>query len=203
LLPAGFWSDERLIIGSWEIRNCGLMLFRALMARMRRRTTGAKISMGHSATSNDEMKISFQKYPGLVPLVSRLLATTIPKPMDDPSFETKMSWNLSISTERVFPALELIGSKLSSSSAHDESTLRGLVLAHTKNPVWGIRDHSARVFAALVDLSEILPTVREICNSASLSLSENHIHGSVLCVRYLLERLWAAPIGYWRGTYRV
>jgi hypothetical protein len=190
-----------LILGSWEIRNCGLMLFRALMTRMRRRTTGAKIRMGHAATSNDDMKISFQKYPGLVPLVSRLLDTIIQKPMDDPSFETKMSWELSISTERVFPALELIGSKLPSSSAHDESTLRRLVLAHTKNPVWGIRDHSARVFASLVDLSEILTTVRDIGNLASPSLSENHIHGRILCVRYLLGRLWDAPIGYWRGTY--
>ena len=177
------------------------MLFRALMIRMCRPTTGAKISLSGPVTPKDRQKIYFHKYPNLIPLLSRLLETPVPKGMAESSFDNKaMSWELSISTERVFPALELIGNKISTSKSEDDAKLRELTFSQTGNPVWGIRDHAARVYATLVGRREIVDSVLELSDLGSSILTENQVHGRILCIRYLFQKLWASPPGYWRDS---
>lgn len=178
------------------------MLFRALMNRMSRRIAGTKVSTGSSfSNTTGRSNISFEKYPALIPLLSRLLETPVPKRVAEASSDEPTSWDLSISTERVFPALELIGNKNASSASGDDPELRRLVLPHTGNPVWGITDHAARVYASLVSTGDILSTTRELAEEDHSALSENQLHGKVLCVRYLLQRLWSSPPGYWRGKH--
>lgn len=177
------------------------MLFRALMTRMCRRTTGTKNSATGPATPKDREKIYFHKYPNLIPLLSRLLETPVPKAMAEPSFDTKaVSWELTISTERVFPALELIGNKITTSKTDDDEKLRLLTLGQIGNPVWGIRDHAARVYASLVQINEITDTALKLSDAGSTALAENQVHGRILCIRYLFQKLWASPPGYWRDS---
>ncbi|KAL1953304.1 hypothetical protein VTO42DRAFT_3034 [Malbranchea cinnamomea] len=184
----------------WAIRNCGLMLYRSLMTRMCRPTTGARVSLTGPVTFKDRQKIYFHKYPNLIPLLSGLLGTPVPRPKPGQTFDSKaMAWELSITTERVFPALELIGNKISSAS-EDDSKLRQLTFGQTGNPVWGIRDHAARVYASLVSRKDVLDTALQLSDVGSSVFSENQVHGRILCIRYLLQRLWASPLGYWRGS---
>ena len=176
------------------------MLFRALMTRMNRRTSGTRVSASESSSkTTGHANISFEKYPALLPLLSRLLQTPAPKAVTEPSSVNSSSWDLAMSTEHVFPALELIGNKNASSASNDDPELRRLVFGHTGSPVWGIRDHAARVYASLVSRSDVLSATRELADEGHLALSENQAHGRVLCVRYLLQELWSSPPGYWRG----
>ncbi|OJD11200.1 hypothetical protein AJ78_07986 [Emergomyces pasteurianus Ep9510] len=178
----------------WAIRNCGLMLFKALMNRMCRFKAGCSAGLGGNSGSEPGSRIIFQKYPGLIDLLVQLLQDPIQKEKQEASAQ---SWELSIKTERVFPALELIGDKVPSLSGKEEILLKTLVVDQLQSPVWGIREHSARVYASLLRHEEILATVCQLSLASHKPRRQNQIHGTVLCIRYSLQRLWASASGYW------
>jgi hypothetical protein len=96
--------------------------------------------------SESGSRIPFQRYPGLIDLLSGLLAS---------SGENNTAQTMT-ATERVFPALELIGEKVPSFSEGDDRMLSNLVLHHSRSPVWAIREHAARVYASLLNLPDVL-----------------------------------------------
>ncbi|ODH48059.1 hypothetical protein GX48_05824 [Paracoccidioides brasiliensis] len=195
VMPCLMISAECLRSKIWAIRNCGLMLFKALINRMCRFKAGYSAGLGGSSGSELGSRIVFQKYPGLVELLAQLLQDPIPnEKLDNPNGQF---WEISITTERVFPALELIGEKVPSFSGEEEKLLRDLVCEQFRSPVWGIREHSARIYASLLRHDEILPTVCELSTVPHSSVSQNHIHGTVLCIRYSLQRLWVSSSRYW------
>ncbi|EEP81370.1 predicted protein [Uncinocarpus reesii 1704] len=142
--------------------------------------------------------IPFGKYHGLVPLLSGLL-DAVP---DAPGYGAKASgtWDLSILTERVFPALELIGNKAPSRPSSDDAILRKLAESQFANPVWGIRDHAARTYVSLIKRADLLQTAQGFSTPELPVQPPNQIHGTLLCIKYLIERLLASPSGYWRGN---
>ncbi|GAD96200.1 HEAT repeat protein [Paecilomyces variotii No. 5] len=181
-------SSECISSQIWAIRNCGLMLFRALLIRMCRSVTGVGLGFGGVSGSESGSRIPFQRYPGLIDLLCGLLT---------PAREGS-DGKVTTVTERVFPALELIGEKVPSVSGDEDHGLRELVLYHTKSPVWAIREHAARVYASLLKLPEITNELGILLND-NASSRQNCLHGKALCLRFGLQRLELSLLGYWNG----
>ncbi|KAL1847167.1 hypothetical protein Plec18170_008731 [Paecilomyces lecythidis] len=179
-------SSECISSQIWAIRNCGLMLFRALLIRMCRSVTGVGLGFGGISGSESGSRIPFQRYPGLVDLLCGLLT---------PAGEGN-DGKVTTVTERVFPALELIGEKVPSVSGDEDHELKELVLYHTKSPVWAIREHAARVYASLLKLPEITNELGILLKN-NTSSSQNYLHGKALCLRFGLQRLESSLLGYW------
>ncbi|KAJ5742420.1 uncharacterized protein N7511_011439 [Penicillium nucicola] len=181
-------SAERLGSPIWALRNSGLMLFRALLTKMCRAIPGAGPGFGGSSGSEPGSRIAFPKYPGLLELLSGLLTTT----------QGEAAEGTEIITERVFPALELVGDKVPSNDGTDEM-LRDLVIAHLSSPVWGVREHAARVYASLLSRTNIPQTLRELVALPS-NITENYVHGVAMCVRYALRRYAASTDAFWTSN---
>ncbi|KAL2863435.1 THADA/TRM732 family protein [Aspergillus lucknowensis] len=181
-------SAERMGSPIWALRNAGLMLFRALMNRMCRNDFHR---FGGKSGSEPGARISFQKYPGLVHLLSNLLAPP-------ESTDKAEQGDTAMVTERVFPALELIAEKIPNSADTDDAMLLGLIREHLKSPVWGIREHAARVYASLLERSNILKDIRTLL-SARDDETQNYLHGKSLCIRYALRRFAFSPSAFWNG----
>lgn len=179
----------------WNLRNSGLMLFRALMTRMFRLIPGARFGFGGETGAEPGARITFGKYPGLVQLLSKLLSPTENSgEAEGPSSD--------IVTERVFPALELIGEKVPiSGQVDDDPLLRRLVLHQLKSTVWGIREHAARVYASLLNRSDILQGIQELLDFDRQDKTQNHLHGKALGVRYALRRYAFSSRINWNGMW--
>ncbi|KAJ9265996.1 hypothetical protein DTO212C5_6557 [Paecilomyces variotii] len=186
IMPALRISAECISSQIWAIRNCGLMLFRALLIRMCRSVTGVGLGFGGVSGSESGSRIPFQRYPGLINLLSGLLT---------PEGEGS-DGKATTATERVFPALELIGEKVPSISGDEDRGLRSLVLYHAKSPVWAIREHASRVYASLLKLPEV-PSELGILLESNESSGQNYIHGKALCIRFALQRLELSLLGHW------
>jgi len=177
------------------------MLFRALMNRMSRLTAGSALGFGGTWGSEAGLRISFEKYPDLLSLLSQLLQSPAFAETGKDTAHESQTREFSITTERVFPALQLIGEKIPSLSGQYGQVLRELVYRHFHSPVWGIREQAARIYASLLNYSEILSTVGNLSNSETLIVDQNHLHGIILCIRYALQRIWASYDRCWRGEY--
>ncbi|OKL63320.1 hypothetical protein UA08_01801 [Talaromyces atroroseus] len=177
----------------WAIRNCGLMLFHALMNRMCKRTPGTRFGFSGASGTESNMTIPFQKYTGLTQLMAELLASA-----DEARYSSndEKGTLTSAETEKVFPALEILAEKIPSTVDDDDALLRDLVLVHVKSTIWAVRDHSARVYASLLRSDEILSSTNALLDGNVTRLSQIHIHGKLLCIRYALLRIWHSD--YWR-----
>ncbi|KAF3482664.1 uncharacterized protein GIQ15_01988 [Arthroderma uncinatum] len=194
LMPALSISAECLGSEIWAIRNCGLMLFRSLVQRMCRRTNGVSHGFGLSTDPEPKQLIPFQRFPGLIPLLAGLLEKGAPNAVA-PTSDRSLSWELSIITERVFPALELIGNKFPSPSSSEDQRILELIAWQFESPAWGVRDHAARTYATLIERDDILSAALELSMVDSPMLDQNifinferHV-SSPLTLRELVEIL--------------
>ncbi|OJJ31583.1 hypothetical protein ASPWEDRAFT_697288 [Aspergillus wentii DTO 134E9] len=185
-------SADRMGSPIWALRNSGLMLFRALLTRMCRDIPGASLGFGGSSGSEPGARIPFQRYSGLLQLLSGLLRPS-------QSGQNSEDGGIALVTERVFPALELIGEKIPSVSGDEDIMLRELVQEHLKSSVWGIREHAARVYASLLNRSEILKEVQTLLDVDRDVKTQNFVHGKALCVRYALRRFASSPPLHWNN----
>ncbi|KAJ5550352.1 Armadillo-like helical [Penicillium sp. DV-2018c] len=183
-------SAERLGSPIWALRNSGLMLFRALLTKMCRVIPGAGPGFGGNSGSEPGSRITFAKYPGLLELLSGLLAKT----------EGEAAEGTEIITERVFPALELVGDKLPSLDDSTDEMLRELVIQHLGSPVWGVREHAARVFASLLNRQSIPQALMDLVQLLPSRPTENYVHGVALCVRYALRRYSFTTDEFWTSN---
>jgi hypothetical protein len=184
-------SADRLGSPIWALRNSGLMLFRALLTKMCRVILGAGPGFGGISGSEPGARITFPKYPGLLELLSRLLSTT----------QGEAAEGTDIITERIFPALELVGDKVPSLDDSTDEMLRKLVLQHIGSPVWGVREHAARVYASLLTRHRIPDALRALAVLPP-KVTENYVHGVALTVRYALRRYAATTDDFWMGEYK-
>ncbi|RAK96233.1 THADA/TRM732 family protein [Aspergillus ibericus CBS 121593] len=188
IMPALRLSAERLGSPIWALRNSGLMLFRALLTRMCR--TGTGLGFGGISGSEPGARVSFQKYPGLFELLPTLLS---PSEKSDNASESD---NARV-TERVFPALELIAEKVPNVTGVDDEALRGLVREQFKSPVWGIREHAARVYASLLSRSDVLASIKALLDVQRDTMTQDYLHGEALCIKYSLRRFASSSFSFW------
>lgn len=150
---------------AWAVRNCGLMLFRAVIDRL----------LGTSDTHLDGDRstislIPFSRHPELLRTVLNLL---------DASSIVDSNVN-----EGVFPALQLLqGMEI---PPHQQSSVETAVFALTRSLSWHIRDKAARVYAAICGIEEGPTRIRQTL-TAGLS-STNATHGALLSLKYLFVR---------------
>ncbi|KAL5361084.1 putative death-receptor fusion protein-domain-containing protein [Aspergillus floccosus] len=181
-------SAEQIGSPIWDLRNSGMMLFRALLTRMCR--TGTGLGFGGVSGSEPGGRVSFGKYPGLIELLSGLLTSK--------ERNNAEHGDHAIITERAFPALELLAEKVPNAYLIDDDMLRGLVLEQLKSPVWGMREHAARVYASLMNPTNILQNVQELLDIDQDSKSQDYLHGKALAIKYALRRLSMAYFALWK-----
>lgn len=158
------------------------MLFRVLMTRMCRLLPGTTYGFSGPSGSDAGMRISFQKYPELEQLLYDLL-----KLADQDRHSQKDS--AASETEKVFPVLEILAEKIPSLD-DDDVQMRELVLQQVKSTIWAVRDHGARVYASLLRPGQILESVQPLLKVDGDIMSQNPLHGRILCIRFSLRRVW-------------
>jgi hypothetical protein len=162
-------SGHSLRSQSWAIRNCGLMLFRALIDRLIGSTDSQNLDDdGEVKTA----RISYNDYPKLLEIVIGLLT---------PDLESSVSTEAAL--ESVFPALKII--QRMPPPAQQQKSIRALVFKLCESPHWHVRDMAARTFAILVNNAELIPVLKETLPHTLAR--QNHVHGRLLCISYLIE----------------
>jgi hypothetical protein len=162
----------------WAIRNCGLMLFRALIDRL----LGSHETQNWTAPPGEDPdkkrkapKLSWESYPTLQKVILELLAS----PVAD--IHTG-----NLSSEIVFPALKLIQSVPPPESMKQQ--VKQKVLIHSGSAHWHVRDMAARAYAALYSPADVFGTAFAGLFYDIEDKPTNEMHGKLLCAKYMLEK---------------
>lgn len=154
---------------SWAIRNCGLMLFRALIDRL----------LGSSTTQNwketDRLKItrlSYAKYPNLLDIIVQLLT-----PRQQELTNTAL--------EGVFPAFQIL--HRARPPADRRAEIQQLVFSLTASSHWHVRDMAARTLAALLGPEERVEWILALIEMPFAR--QNALHGVLSSVKYLVKEM--------------
>lgn len=156
----------------WAVRNCGLMLFRAVIDRL----LGTDQShFDHEGAA--QTLISIHQHPQLIDVILDLLANS-----------NSGQSGLSTGFEGVFPALQLL--------QHIQVPLVRLdvvkqaVESLTANASWHIRDKAARSLATLAASDEPAMALQSIRNLVLSSKNDrNALHGALLTSLHFISRL--------------
>ncbi|KAI9888322.1 MAG: hypothetical protein M1814_000575 [Vezdaea aestivalis] len=154
----------------WAIRNCGSMLFRTVVDQL----FGTNIAQ----ECNDPLflrpavRISYDSHPELLLVLEEIL---------DNNSTAKFT-----NQEAVILALEVL--YRSGSSAADQRDLRRKVRPYQGDRVWHVRVLAARTLCVLCDEAELVKEFVTAMNSQTLS--QNRLHGELLCARELISRFF-------------
>ena len=155
---------------SWAIRNCGLMLFRAVIDRL------LGTSESHLEDDNVSMKsISLQHHPELLDVVLNMLRSS----------SEAMTDIVRTNHEGVFPALQLLR-HVRIPEARRAKT-RDIVFALTASSSWHVRQQAARTYAAVCGIDATSADIQQLL----LYDAPNHnsMHGALLCAKHLIPRM--------------
>lgn len=158
----------------WAIRNCGLLLLRSLIDSLfGTNDNKTEIEAGWDGKS---IKISYERYPTLPDLLVKLLGAKIdPRTNGQPVISA---------VESVFPALDIVR-RAGPPSAHRNQIYK-LVMKHLGSNVWNVREMAAHAICVLVPCGEWAASTKALLTIKAPST--NLRHGSLLAVRFILER---------------
>lgn len=146
------------------------MLFRALIDRL--------LGTNDAYDEDDaptQAALSHLEIPNLMNVIIRLLS---------PEISAHGLQASSKGTEAVFPALQLLQRAMPPADRLPE--VMKAVLQLTESPQWHVRDKAARTYALLAQFRE---PPREIERSlVPTSSSQNSLHGSLLCAKYIFQK---------------
>ncbi|RPB02063.1 hypothetical protein L873DRAFT_1841950 [Choiromyces venosus 120613-1] len=148
----------------WAIRNCGIMLFTALVNRL----------FGKRMTGTVEIKDFLERYPGVASVLLRSLN-------EESGIE---------GVEQLYPALSLIA-KLEPSEGFDVRTIEPAVKKCLSSRVWKIREMAARSYSTLVGTRQAIEVIDKLLRDAVQSRKQNFVHGRLCAVKALLDRTGA------------
>jgi Putative death-receptor fusion protein (DUF2428) len=167
-------AGECLSSTTWAIRNCGLMLFRALFERLLGSSEQNDLPKGVESVMS---RMSWAAIPGLENAMFELLDKPLTY-IDAPA----------ASLESVFPALNML-QKIPPPNDKRGKTLdmitRLLQSSHSH-----IRNMAARTYSALIQKENLMTIVIELLEGCKGLEDQNKVHGHLTCVQYLCNRLF-------------
>ncbi|KAH9827697.1 putative death-receptor fusion protein (DUF2428) [Teratosphaeria destructans] len=163
-------AADALRSDAWAVRNCGLMLFRAVIDRLLG-TSDAHLEDGKSF----QKKLSPEQHPQLLGIVLGILSS----PAGEPTTLQQAH------QEGVFPALQLLQRLAIPTERLTE--VRQSVNALMASSSWHIRDRAARTYSSFVSEDDTIPEIREILQNTACN--QNVLHGALLAARYILRTL--------------
>ncbi|QIX00849.1 hypothetical protein AMS68_006366 [Peltaster fructicola] len=149
---------------AWAIRNCGLMLFRAVIDRL----LGTNDSYEEDTKAKNVM--DFRQRRTLLDQVLSLLPTE----------------KHDVVLEGVFPALQLLQHSILPEDRRVE--VESIVTTLLENRSWHIRDKAARTLVALIPEQALFAkSIARLNEHKSIVSSHNMLHGVLLCLKHLLR----------------
>lgn len=164
----------------WAIRNCGLIFLRSLIDCLF--GSGENKAMIESGWDGKANRIPYHRYPNLPRVLIDLLKTGHRMITHTPS--------TSSAAESVFPALDIIRRAGPPEAHRDE--LQFHVSCYLASPVWHVREIAARTLCSCLLHDEWLATSLGLFRDAlsdPTSNVQNHVHGVLLTVKFVFERL--------------
>lgn len=155
------------------------MLFRSLIDRL----LGTNESIDTAAIGSRSPGLPYEKHPGLLLLLIRLLVATKAAIKDPLEFVRIGFKPHNVASETIFPVLELL--RRAPPPDRYGKEVRHLVLDATSSPDWHIRDIAARTFAACTRGRRELEEITSILGA--LPLTQNARHGRLLCIKYIVQ----------------
>ncbi|KAH8198105.1 hypothetical protein TruAng_007726 [Truncatella angustata] len=161
----------------WAIRNCGLILLRSLIDTLFG-TSESKTSM-EAGWDGRTTRLAWHKYDSLPLLLVNLLK----------SGQTTQDVSKGmVRAESVFPALDII--RRAGPPQEFKSELYGVVAWYLGSPIWHVREIAARTLCSFLLQADWLGRIRTLLQKSYSSA--NKIHGALLTLKFLLERLLEA-----------
>lgn len=174
----------------WAIRNCGLIFLRSLIdCLFGSQESKSMIEAGWDGKAN---RIAYHRYPSLPAALRNLLKS---------GHETLAQTAATASAaESVFPALDIIRRAGPPELLRDEIQVH--VAVYLSSPVWHVRELAARTLTSCLLHDKWLQTIRSIFRDADASKTgnrQNHIHGVLLALKYVIERLSEVALDQLKG----
>ncbi|KAF2277988.1 uncharacterized protein EI97DRAFT_415834 [Westerdykella ornata] len=165
----------------WPIRNCGLMLFKALIERLLG-SDEAQDWKDHNRTKSS--RFSYNKYPHLVGILTNLLD---PKgPLQGSMTSTTGASPMDLhGTEGVFPALQIL--RQATPPDPHRQTIKVFVQHLLHSPHWHLRDMAARTLVSLHFPGEYYDAIQSLSGKLGTS-AHNYKHGLLLSIKYMLKQ---------------
>lgn len=176
------WPDCSSIPPRWAIRNCGVMLYKALIDRIF--GTSEPDTSGNYSQTKHLSKFSWGKYPKLARILIKLLERGLPTNRHT-SGAQKESHARTSSVEIVFPALEIVRRAGPPPGQHD--SVYRVVFKHLSSNIWLVRAMAGRTLC-------VITAERNLLEQISLLLgrpqeSQNLLHGTLLTAKNMVQRL--------------
>lgn len=164
----------------WAIRNCGLIFLRSLIdCLFGSQESKAMIEAGWDGKAN---RIPYHRYPNLANVLRNLLRS-------GHQMLSRTTVNLS-AAESVFPALDIIRRAGPPELLRHEIQVD--VAVYLASPVWHVRELAARTMCSCLLHKDWLPTIgilyQDVLRNGS-GYRQNHIHGLLLTIKFVVERL--------------
>ncbi|KAE8856963.1 hypothetical protein PTNB29_08030 [Pyrenophora teres f. teres] len=168
----------------WPLRNCSLMLFKALIERLLGSDEAQDWKERERAKTS---RFSYDNYPSLVNILVDLLEPSSDrKIMRTP--ETGSSPLDLHGAEGVFPALQILRQ---ARPPGDIKKIQDLVRDLLPSPHWHMRDMAARTYVSLRATTESSRALSPILDS--VPSNHNGQHGRLLVVKYMLRKILRDP----------
>ncbi|RYP50459.1 hypothetical protein DL768_004051 [Monosporascus sp. mg162] len=158
----------------WAIRNCGLLLLRSLIDCLLG-TNESKAAM-EAGWDGRTTKVSYRKFPALPAVLVNLLE------MGQQSSGVLIG---SRTAESVFPALDIIRRAGPPEAFRDK--LFDIIAWYLGSHIWHVREIAARTLCSFLLRPDWIESIEALI--ADSKGSANKLHGSLLTLKFLLERL--------------
>ncbi|KAL2135275.1 hypothetical protein VTI74DRAFT_9155 [Chaetomium olivicolor] len=157
----------------WAIRNCGLLLLRALIDSLL--GTGESKASIESGWDGRSVRISYNKYPTLPGVILSLLRS---------ADGTLDQGSQSGAAEAVFPALDII--RRAGPPQEHRSELRKHIEGYLGSRLWHVREIAARTLCSFLLQEDWANEIGRLL--AQSRTNTNRLHGTLLTARFVIER---------------
>ena len=173
---------EALTLRRWAIRNCGLMLFKALLVRL---AGGQSVSTKNQRRTRSS-KMIYEKFPSLAHIVVRLLqmGNSLPASQTSSRFSSIEEATTRL-VEVIYPAMEII-EKIGMPSSSREDIIPLLVL-QLESPIFGVREKAAGILCHELEGYMLTEDIEWLLEPPWAP--QNALHGWLLCLKFKIAHL--------------